>query len=186
MKVKRSNEHYTYTDYASWPDDGNRYELINGEAYMMSPAPTWEHQGISQELSRQLGNFLHGKPCRVFSAPFDVRLNAATDDDVVVQPDIVVICDRSKLSGTGCIGAPDLVIEILSRSSASRDKVMKFNQYLQAGVREYWIVDPDSKTVTVNILDNGRYYNTSYAETDTVTVQVLEGCKISLPDIFAE
>jgi len=92
----RSEEHYTYADYCKWDDD-NRWELIDGIPYMMAPAPTDEHQGISAELSRQIGNFLQNKPCKVRTAPYDVRLNAEEGDDTVVQPDIVVICDSNKI-----------------------------------------------------------------------------------------
>ena len=185
MEALLKDRRYTYADYAKLNTE-DRYELIDGMPYMMSPSPTWIHQAISSSLHREIANFLKGKTCRIFAAPFDVRLNAGDGHDTVVQPDLVVICDRSKLSDTGYGGAPDLVIEILSQSSAGRDKVLKFNQYLKAGVREYWIVDPDSKTVTVNILDNGRYYTTAYAETDTLPVNVLEGCVINLADVFAE
>ena len=179
----KKDEHYTYADYCTWGDDV-RSELIEGVSYMMSPAPTWRHQGILFDLAGQLRSFLKGKTCKAFTAPFDVRLNADTYDDTVLQPDIVVICDRSKLSGTGCIGAPDMVIEILSPSTAVNDKVLKFNQYLQAGVREYWIVDPDTRTVSVHVLKDGEYMTRAYAGADTVPVYVLEGCTISLPDVF--
>ena len=185
MDAIRNDKHYTYADYASWDTD-DRYELIDGVAYMMSPAPGRRHQGIQFNLSLQIGNFLKGKTCRAFAAPFDVRLDAAHDDDTVVQPDIVVICDRSKLDDKGCNSAPDLVIEILSPSSLQRDVLLKFNKYLQAGVREYWVVDPDRKTASVHVLDGGRYYTTVYGETSTVPVHVLEGCTVSLPDVFAE
>ena len=181
---KLDDRHYTYADYACWPGDV-RYELIDGIAYLQA-APAWEHQGISRELLLQLGNFLRGKPCKVFSAPFDVRLNASKDDDTVLQPDLVVICDRSKLSGTGCAGVPDMVIEILSPSSAGRDRFLKFNKYLQAGVREYWIVDPDSKTVSAHVLKEGEYVARAYGETDDAPVHILEGCVIHMPDVFAE
>ena len=185
MGALRNDDLYTYDDYRKW-EDADRCELIDGEIYVMSPAPTWKHQGILFELSGQFRDFLKDKPCKAFAAPFDVRLNAAARDNTVVQPDLVVICDRSKLVDTGCVGAPDMVIEIISPSTEKRDRVDKFDQYLQAGVREYWIVDPDSKTVTVNILDNKRYYSAAYAETDVVPVHVLEGCVINLADVFAE
>jgi len=177
------DEHYTYADYLTW-NDNERYELIDGELYMMSPAPVWEHQSVSMSISGQLYDFLRDKPCKVFTAPFDVRLNADTGDDTVLQPDIVVICDPSKLGGTGCIGAPDMVVEILSPSTAGRDRIVKFQQYLKAGVREYWIVDMDTKTVSVNVLKNGQYVVNKYGEADTVPVHALNGCTISLPDVF--
>jgi len=185
MEALRKDEYYTYDDYLKW-EDAERCELIDGEIYAMSPAPTWKHQGISSNLHGQLFDFLKGKPCKVFAAPFDVRLNAGTYDNTVVQPDLVVICDRSKLSGTGCAGAPDMVIEILSPSTAGYDRVDKFNQYLIAKVREYWIVDPESKTVSVHVLKDGEYITRAYAKTAKVPVHVLEGCVIDLADVFEE
>jgi Uma2 family endonuclease len=184
MEALLKDQRYTYADYCTW-DDSERWELIDGIPYAMS-SPTWEHQGVSSELSRQIGNFLRDKPCKVFAAPFDVRLNADTYDDTVVQPDIVVICDRSKLSGTGCVGAPEMVIEILSPSTARRDKLVKFQQYRKAGVREYWIVDSDSKTVAAHILENDEYITRAYGETDNAPVHILEGCTIELSYVFAE
>jgi Uma2 family endonuclease len=176
------NEHYTYSDYIEW-DDGNRYELIDGTAYMMS-APAWEHQSISGALHNQFYEFFKGKPCRVFHAPFDVRLNATQEDDIVVQPDIVIICDRSKLTGTGCAGAPDMVVEILSPTTARFDRLVKFKKYLEAGVREYWIVDPETHSVQDCVLENGRYVVTMYADTDEVPVNIFKPCKINLQDVF--
>ena len=175
---------YTYTDYCTWDDDV-RWELIDGVPYMMS-APNRRHQEILMQLSNLLWNFLKGKPCKVYVAPFDVRLNADTRDDTVVQPDVLVVCDRSKLDGKACVGAPDLAIEILSKSSSMRDRTIKLNRYLQAGVREYWIVDPDKNTVSVNILKNGKYVTRTYGGDATIPVHVLEGCKIALPEVFAE
>ena len=185
MPTPMQNERYTYADYCAW-DGSERWELIAGIPYAMSPAPNWRHQGISMNLGRNLGNFLKGKPCKVFAAPFDVRLNAAYEDDIVVQPDLVVICDRSKLSGTGYSGIPDLVIEILSPSTARHDRWVKFRLYQQAEVREYWLVDPDTKTVQVCILHDGLYVTYMYADTDTAPVSVLPGCEINLGDVFAE
>ena len=187
MEALQQNEYYTYADYAKWPDDGKRYELIDGLDYEMLAAPATAHQRVSSNLHGQLWQFLKGKPCEVFHAPFDVCLFAKGDKDhTVVQPDILVVCDSAKLDGKRCNGAPDMVIEITSTSTASRDRVLKFNQYLKAGVREYWIVDPDNKTVSVHILKDGEYLARAYAETDTVPVHVLEDCTISLPDVFVE
>lgn len=185
MEIEETARRYTYTDYMSW-NDGNRYELIDGVIYMMTPAPSWEHQSISGELYKQLAVFLTGKNCKVFSSPFDVRLNADSGDDNVIQPDIVVICDRSKLAGTGYNGVPDMVIEILSPSTENRDKTLKYDKYLQAGVREYWIVDPDGKTVSVNVLENGKYATSVYTEEDIAPVHVLEGCLINMGEVFGE
>ena len=184
MDPLRQKDHYTYADYLTWGDEV-RYELIDGVPHLMS-APAWEHQDISADLTRQFRTFLLGKPCRAFAAPFDVRLNADGKDDTVVQPDLVVICDRSTLSGSGCKGAPDMIVEILSPSTAVRDKLLKFNKYLQAGVREYWIVYPDSKTVSVHVLKNGEYMTREYGETDTVEVHILDGCTIDMRQVFSE
>lgn len=186
MQTFNEEKRYTYADYYAW-DDGKRWELIDGIAYAMSPAPTMSHQGILVELGRQFSNFLKGKPCKVFIAPFDVRLNGLGDDDYdVVQPDVVVVCDRSKLDEKGCNGAPDMVAEILSPSTARKDMVQKFKKYQRAGVREYWIVDPDTKTVIVHILENGSYITHPYSDADTAPVHVLEGCVIDLKDVFAD
>ena len=181
LKEKR----YTFADYITWTCE-ERYELIGGEPYLMSPGPTRQHQSISERIGRRIGNFLEGKTCLLYYAPFDVRLNADAEDDTVVQPDISVICDRSKLDDHGCVGAPDLVIEILSPSTDRHDRFVKFNVYLNAGVREYWIVDPVSKSVSVHILDNGRYVTSVYGDTDHLPVHVLPGCEIDLNEVFAE
>ena len=138
------------------------------------------------ELSRQLANFLKGKPCQIFAAPFDVRLNADTYDDTVVQPDLLVVCDPSKLDEKGCVGVPDMVIEILSPSTGRHDKLVKFQLYQKTGVREYWIIDPETKTLQVCILENGKYVTSMYGDTGAVPVHVLEGCAINLQDVFEE
>jgi len=174
---------YTYADYEGW-NDGNRYELIDGFVYLMS-APSSIHQSISMELSKQLAVFLTGKQCRVFAAPFDVCLNGLGDeDDTVVQPDILVVCDTTKIERKYCNGAPDMVIEILSPSTSSRDIFTKLNKYQKAGVREYWVVDPDTMAVNVHILENDCYVIHSYESEDEIAVTVLEGCVIKLPDVF--
>jgi Uma2 family endonuclease len=185
MALPQREEYYTYADYRAW-DDERRWELIDGIPYMMA-APSRTHQRILVELSRQLANFLADKPCEVYVAPFDVRLNALGDDDGdVFQPDILVVCDEAKLDDKGLNGAPDMAIEISSPSTATRDKVLKFNKYQQVGVREYWIVNPADKTVSVYILENGNYIARNYGETGAIPVHVLEGCEISLADVFPE
>jgi len=182
MPQKNAEYKYTYADYCSWDDD-ERWELIDGVPYAMSPAPRREHQEILGELFAQLREYLKCKPCKVFIAPFDVRLNADDDDGTVVQPDIVVVCDRSKLDERGCKGAPDLLIEITSPSTARHDRVTKLNKYQQAGVREYWIVDPDTKTVQVCVFERGGVWG--YDDTNTAPLSVLPGCEINLSDVFA-
>ena len=176
---------YTYADYANWETE-DRYELIDGIAYMMS-APSQAHQEILSNLHGLLWNFLRSKPCKVFPAPFDVCLNAAGDkDDTVVQPDLIVVCEKSKLDGKRCNGAPDMAVEILSPSNRKHDTVWKFNKYLQVGVQEYWMVDPDAQTVQVCILKDGQYDVEEYSNTDTVLIHVLDGCMINMREVFAE
>ena len=174
---------YTYGDYIKW--DGNiRYELINGFAYAMA-SPSQEHQEISGELFRQLSNFLRGKRCKVFHAAFDVRLNAGSYDDIVVQPDLLVVCDESKLDGQSVTGAPDFVIEILSPKNTAHDTILKFKLYQKAGVREYWIVNPFRRIVEAYILRAGKYGGgTIYMGDDIIPVHTLPGCHINLADVF--
>ena len=123
-------ERFTYGDYLTW-DDGERWELIDGVPYNMSPAPTVRHQAISRELSTEFALYLRGKPCQLFAAPFEVRLPEVDESDelveTVVQPDLSIICDKSKLDEAGCRGAPDLIVEILSPSTAHKDLKVKFD-----------------------------------------------------------
>ena len=180
----KNDRHYTCEDLYLWDDDC-RWELIDGVAYMMAP-PRRIHEKISGEIFRQLANFLIDKPCEVYGGNFGVRLNADQGDDTLVIPDITVVCDKSKLNDLGCAGAPDMIVEILSPSTAAHDKLIKFNKYLQHGVREYWIVDPDIKTVSAHILENGKYTVSAYGDTDTPAIHVLDGCTINLSEVFAE
>jgi Uma2 family endonuclease len=180
MLSPNKKESYTYEDYCEW-DDGNRYEVINGIAYMLA-APLRNHQTISGELYKQLAVFLTGKSCKVYSAPFDVILS----DDTVVQPDISVICDRSKLTKAGCSGAPDLIIEILSPSSVVLDTIVKLNKYMSGGVKEYWIVDIEHKTILVYTFDKGVNDIQSYSIEEDIPVQIFNGCVLSLKNVIEE
>ena len=171
---------YTCEEVDSWNTD-ERYELIDGEVYLMA-SPRRVHQEISMELSWQFNNFLRWKSCKVYYAPFAVYLN--NDNYTKVEPDIVVVCDKSKLTDEGCSGAPDLIIEILSPTSLRHDKITKYNKYLNAGVREYWIIDPEDKLASVYLLEHGEYMAKSYSKTDTISVNVLEGCEIELKYVF--
>jgi Uma2 family endonuclease len=166
----RDNGYHTYGDYLTWPEDV-RYELIDGAAYLMAPAPTVSHQDIAGEVFFQLKQALHGPPCRVLIAPVDVRLPKADEADeridTVVQPDVLVVCDPAKLSERGVRGAPDWVLEVLSPATAGHDQVLKRRIYEQAGVREYWLVHPTDRVLTVYRLANG-----AYGRPDT---QLLEG-----------
>jgi Uma2 family endonuclease len=185
--ISNGDRRFTYADYKAWElDAGERYELIRGKAYAMS-APNDFHQAISGEIFRQIANFLHGKPCKARPAPYDVRLFYEEDegDDTVVQPDISVMCDEKKRGTEGCRGAPDLIVEILSPSNTSEEYVRKFNLYLKAGVREYWVVAPELKTLQIFELQDGAYRGTVYDSAAVVSSKVLEGLSITLSDVFA-
>ncbi|MGL6174568.1 MAG: Uma2 family endonuclease, partial [Cellulosilyticaceae bacterium] len=151
MPLPQSTHKYTYADYLTWPTE-ERWEILDGIAYMQA-APSWQHQSISTELVTQFSMYLQGKSCKVFHAPFDLRLPESTETDetstTVLQPDIVIICDKSKLQGTGYVGTPPLIVEILSPSTARHDKLYKLNKYESAGVTEYWMIEPDLKLVSV-------------------------------------
>jgi Uma2 family endonuclease len=184
MPLAKEQPYYTYADYLEW-DEGERYEIIDGEAYMMA-TPSRLHQEICGNFYYCLRSYLEGKSCKVYAAPFSVRLFPADDrsDDTVVEPDITVVCDPSKLDDRGCNGAPDLIIEILSLSTARYDRIVKFNKYREAGVREYWIIDPEEKAVFAHILKDGQYTAAVYDDTGTVPVTVLPGCEIDLKIVF--
>ncbi|MGY6274248.1 Uma2 family endonuclease [Methylomonas sp. MgM2] len=154
------DKHYSYRDYLSWPDDV-RCELIDGKVYMMTPAPSLAHQELAGEIFRQAANALTGKPCRALVAPLDVRLprhdQADEDTDVVVQPDVLVVCDEKKLDRRGVRGAPDWIVEVLSPSSVSRDQIEKRRIYERHGVLEFWLVHPTDRLLTIYRLHNGEY-----------------------------
>jgi len=178
---------YTYADYKEWElKDGERYELIHGVAYAMS-APSTYHQLISGELFKQIAVYLTGKPCKVISAPYNVRLFYEEDesDDELVQPDISIICDREKRGPEGCRGAPDMVVEILSPSNTAIDMEEKFHLYREAGVREYWLVNPKNKTVKTHLFADGKTHVLSYAATDKAEVGIFPGFAVDLDPVFA-
>ena len=181
---------YTMADVLNW-DGQERIELIDGYPVMMAP-PARVHQEISGELFAQLHAYLKGKQCKVFAAPFAVRpfeqeWDYPEDVYTMVEPDISVICDSSKLDAAGCKGAPDLVMEILSPSTMRHDRFTKFNLYQRAGVREYWIVNPAEKSVQVFLLEDGHYTAKEYGGADDqLRVNVLEGCVIDLSEVFPE
>ncbi len=143
---------WTYADYLTW-DDGQRWEIIDGEAYNMSPAPLIRHQRISRNLASTILPFFRGKLCEAFIAPTDVVL----DENNVVQPDLIVVCDRSTITDRCVQGAPDLVIEILSPSTSNRDRLLKKALYERFGVGEYLIVDPVAESVDRYLLVDGSY-----------------------------
>jgi len=166
-----------------------RIEIINGEVVMIAP-PSTAHQLISMELARQLANYLEGKKCKAIPAPFAVRLfekegDTPGDIDTVVEPDISVVCDPDKLDKNGCKGAPDLVVEILSPSTQRHDRLVKLDLYQRGGVREYWIVSPEEKTVQVFRLNGGLLRpHEVYGKEDVAKVNVLDGCFVELSKVF--
>jgi Uma2 family endonuclease len=153
--AEKFQQKYTYADYALWPDD-ERWELINGEAYAMT-GPLRIHQEVVTELGRQVGNYLQGKPCKVYVAPFDVRLPRKDEADAkvetVVQPDLSVICNQSRLDKLGCRGAPDWIVEVLSPSTTLKDMNTKRSLYELHGVQEYWIIHPEERWLLVYTQD---------------------------------
>ncbi len=190
MALPAEKERYTFADVLSW-EENDRVELIDGEAYMMAQ-PSRLHQEVSFEICRQLGNFLEGKRCKAFSAPFGVRLfekdgDSPEDVDTVVEPDITVVCDKSKLDDHGCKGAPDMALEILSPSTQRHDRLVKLNLYQRAGVREYWIVSPEERTAQVFLLQDGILRpHEVYDRRGVAKVNVLDGCFIELSKVFTE
>lgn len=179
----RKEQHYTYADYLQWPEDV-RYELIDGVPYLMAPAPLIEHQDIAGEIFRQLANQLVGKPCRPYIAPVDVRLprqnEADAAIDTVVQPDVLVVCDPSRIDRRGVRGAPDWLVEVLSPSTAAHDQIAKRRIYERAGVREYWLVHPGDRTLTVYALVDGQYGRPEiYELKDETPIGVLPGVVIA-------
>lgn len=182
---------YTFADYLKW-NDGKRYELIDGQVYILAPAPSPEHQRISGELYRQISNYLLDKDCQVFAAPFDVRLPEGEERDeeilTIVQPDILVVCDKSKLDQRGLKGAPDMVIEIVSPSTAGRDRGVKRDLYERNGVREYWLVDYSNKTIEVYLLNEGNRYGKPvvYSAEEKVPVNIFDSLAIDLSLVFRD
>ncbi len=181
---------YTYADYLKWKFE-ERLELFRGKIYKLS-APNTKHQEISRNFVVRIGNLLQNKSCKLFSAPFDVRLpvrNRKKDTEVktVVQPDICVICDESKLDEKGCCGSPDIVIEILSPGNSTKEVRLKFELYEEAGVKEYWIVQPVEENISVFILnDQGKYHGAKmYAARDKIKSEAVPGLIIDVKDIFS-
>ncbi|MDP5120096.1 MAG: Uma2 family endonuclease [Spirosomaceae bacterium] len=182
---------YTYADYLKWTFQ-ERLELIKGKIYAMSPAPNRKHQETSQNLSRILGNFLLEKKCKVYAAPFDVRLTPRKKDKsgkihTVVQPDICVICDLEKLDDAGCVGAPDLIIEILSPGNTKKEMKEKKEVYEENGVKEYWIVHPTDEYILQYNLENGKFVGgTHYFDDEIVISTAVEGFSTTVSKVLEE
>ena len=189
MASPKPDKKYSYADYLQWPDE-ERWEIIDGVPYDMSPAPSTKHQAISMELGRQIANYLRDKECQVFAAPFDVRLplNEEKDEEIynIVQPDLSIICDPSKLDEQGCKGAPDLVIEIISPFTAKKELNEKFNLYERSGIPEYWVVFPKFNVVVVYSLDDEERYQKSgeFTSDQLLSTKLFPGLEIKLEDVF--
>ena len=184
VRFNRQGE-YTLDDYYALPDD-RRVELIDGVIYDMA-APSNEHQLISGELSYQLQDFVKKNKgeCRVYTAPFDVQLDM--NERTMVQPDILVVCDREKISSRGVFGAPDMVVEILSQATAKIDATIKLLKYLEAGVREYWIVDSENRKVFIYRKEEDKVLLEMNTFDELVPVGIWEGkCRIDFPEIARE
>ena len=194
-KIKEGGGKWTYRDYCQWPDD-ERWELIDGVAYAMNyavpPPSKLHHQELLLEIARQIKTFLLNKSDKVFIAPYDVCLpefdETGNDATTVVQPDIAVVCDQCKLSSAGCVGAPDMVVEILSPATARIDQKEKFFLYERRGVKEYWIVNLTDQIVYVYRLgDDNRYGRPDiYGPEDKPAVGILPELVIDLPLVFRE
>jgi Uma2 family endonuclease len=193
--LPKQEQWFTYADYKDWQlKEGERFEVIYGEVFAIS-APNARHQMVLTELISRFHDYLQEKHGRAFPAPYDVRLFFEEDesDDTIVQPDIVVVCDEKKRGPEGCRGAPDLIIEILSPQDTAIGMQRKFNLYRQAGVREYWVVDPVNNGVTVYLFDDDEFHNNSnrfltevYERNSSVPVTILSGFDIPLEQVFAE
>ena len=181
------NKTYSYADYFSWKIT-ERVELFMGKIFEISPAPTSSHQRISRNICTELIIFLQKRPCEVFYAPFDVRLEKDKNDEqakTVVQPDICVICDFTKIDERRCKGAPDLIVEILSPGNSTKEMKNKFELYEKAGVLEYWIVQPADKTIFQYILTDDQFINhkTTTFE-DNIFSSCIEGFSMPLSKVF--
>lgn len=187
------NKKYTYADYLTWQLD-EMVELIRGKIFKMAPAPSRYHQEISGALYLSIGKYLQNKSCKIYHAPFDVRLPLPPDKqkpnkiNTVVQPDISVVCDLSKLDDQGCNGAPDWIIEILSPATSKKDLTEKFDIYQNAGVQEYWVVYPFEQIVSPFRLDeNGQYQLpriNPFVNGEKVPVGVFDGFEVDLGVVF--
>jgi len=179
---------YTAADYLRWNLD-ELVELIRGKIFKMSPAPTSNHQRVSMKLSEIFSVFFNKNNCHAFHAPFDVYL-VKPDQDYreaknVVEPDLCVICDLEKIRKFGCVGAPDLVVEILSPSTSQKDQKDKFELYEEFGVREYWIVSPENRSVLINVLEDGRYRSfRPVTESEVLQSKTFPQLKVDLKEVF--
>ncbi len=185
------NKQYTYADYLTW-EFSDRVELLWGYIRRMA-APNERHQQLVGDLYGNIWTYLRGRSCRVYQAPFDVRLprkHKITNEDIitVIQPDVCVICDTAKIDKAGCLGAPDWVIEVLSKGNSKKEMREKFAAYEEAGVREYWIVQPAYSNILVYLLESGKFQAapTLFSTDQDVTPHCFPDLKIDLNEVFAE
>jgi Uma2 family endonuclease len=188
-KSKHSEDKkYTYADYITWTEE-ERWEIIDGKPYMQVTS-TWQHQAISREILAQFNNYLKATNCHIFASPFDLRIPQSNEKDeettFVCQPDLLVICDKEELKGTGYYGTPTMIIEITSPSTAKIDKLLKFNKYEKAGVMEYWIIEPGTKLVSVFTLQGNKRYGRPdlYSDEDKIKVNTFPDLIIDLKPVF--
>ena len=181
---------YTYADYLTWKFS-ERVELFKGLIMKMSPAPSNFHQVISGNLFYFIKKHILKSPCKVYTAPFDVRLinkrKSTADKEIttVVQPDICVICDPKKIDERGCLGSPDLIIEIVSKGNTKKELENKFELYQENGVKEYWVVQQGDETVVVFDLVRGKYkFRKIYSNDGVIPVKVIKGLEINLKEVF--
>lgn len=187
-----ANRTYSYADYLTW-QFSEMVELIKGKISLMSPAPNVQHQDVSINLSSLLHGYLKHKKCRVYAAPFDVRLYdrkksilASQDIHTVVQPDLCVICNHELLDEQGCNGAPDWIIEIVSKGSRQKDIKIKYQLYQESGVTEYWLVYPYEQMVHQFVLDQNDHYQLKamYVSPDTVSSHLFPELAVDLKEVF--
>ena len=184
MQARQKDARYTIRDYRAGKE-GEYFELIDGVVYDMSPAPRVEHQRIAGEIFGSLYNFLKGKPCEVFSAPIDVYFAENEDEDTVVQPDIIVVCDPGKVREHGIVGAPDVVAEVLSPSTAVYDLTHKLRLYQSKGVPEYWVVSGEKRTVFRYTLEGTAYRMEAFEEGSMPSLK-LNGFSLDIPALFSQ
>ncbi|PRY86521.1 Uma2 family endonuclease [Mongoliibacter ruber] len=188
LSSEKAHDLYTYADYLTWQMD-EMVELIKGKIFKQAAAPRRIHQEISGKIFNNLYNYLEKKPCKVYAAPFDVRLPVKSkqneDIDTVVQPDICVICDYDKLDELGCVGAPDLVVEILSPGNNKKELQNKYEVYEESGVKEYWVVHPNECTLIIYTLIDGKYSASKiFTHGDKVASQAVAGFVLDLEEVF--
>ena len=180
----KNEKYYTYEDFLSW-DTEERIEIIDGVTFAFA-APLIKHQRVSMKLIKHLESFLDGKKCELFHAPTNVKIKVESMKDNVVQPDLFIVCDKTKFTDHAYNGVPELIIEILSPSTASYDCIKKMQLYLKAEVPEYWIVDPETHRIYVFNIENDKYVDIVYEKNNILESNIFSGCTIKLSDIFEE